>query len=264
VVRLRGVVSAERYKTGGTVSAHPCAGFCSRLNDFIWRTCMNISFSEDEQNVYFRVANFPQEYENVLKGSYFTFDEKGCYKKFDKLIDNIEQVKVNFASNAEEMFAQQGYFKPVLWEDALLSFIEKVKNKNIDWWLTGSCATCVRGINIEPHDVDIMLNSKDIEKINDIFRDYIVEPIIGSKGWVVDYFGVLFMSARIDIAFDPAEWVDSQGKADFGPYASNHLEEIVWKGNIIKVPPIELQLDANKNRQRFDRVRVIEDFLMNR
>lgn len=225
---------------------------------------MKIYFTEDEQSLYFRVAEFTQEYENVLKSSYYTFDENGCFKKFNKSIDNIEQVKVNFASFAEEMFAQQGYFKPVLWEDALLAFIEKVREQDIDWWLTGSCATCVRGINIEPHDVDIMLNSKDIDKIKNIFRDYIVEPIIDSKGWVVDYFGVLFMGARIDLAFDPAEWVDSQGKADFGPYASNHLEEIVWKGNIIKVPPIELQLDANRNRERFDRVKAIEDFLKNK
>lgn len=222
---------------------------------------MNITFSEDEQSIYFRVTDFPKEYESVLKNSYFTFDEYGCYKKFSKSIDNIEQVKTNFAAYAEEMFAQQGYFKPVLWEDALLAFIEKVRGKDIDWWLTGSCATCVRGINIEPHDVDIMLNSKDIEKIKDILCDYIVEPIIDSKGWIVDYFGVLFLNARIDLAFDPAEWVDSQGKADFGPYASNHLEEVVWKGNMIKVPPLQLQLDANKNRQRLDRVKAIEDFL---
>lgn len=225
---------------------------------------MKISFREDEQSIYFVVSDLVQTYESVMKNSFFTYDEQGCYKKFNKPIDNIEHVKNNFASYAEEMFAQQGYFKPVLWEDALLAFIEKVRGKNIDWWLTGSCATCVRGINIEPHDVDIMLKSKDIEKIKDIFHDFIVEPIIDSKGWVVDYFGVLFMNARIDLAFDPQEWVDSQGKADFGPYASNHLEEVSWKGNVIKVPPLELQVHANKNRKRFDRVKAIEDFIMNR
>jgi hypothetical protein len=224
---------------------------------------IKISFSEDEKGVFFKVSDYPKEYEDVLKNSYYSFDEQGCYKKFNKPIDNIEQVKINFASYAEDMFAQQGYFKPVLWEDALLAFIEKVKDKDIDWWLTGSCATCVRGIDIGPHDVDIMLKSKDIEKMKEMFREYIVEPIVDSKGWVVDYFGVLFMNARIDIAFDPQEWVDSQSKADFGPYASNHLEEVVWKGNIIKVPPLKLQLEANKNRQRFDRVKAIENFLLN-
>ncbi len=223
---------------------------------------MNISFREDEQSVYFTISDYPAEYEPVLKGSYYTPEGQGFYKKFDKNIDHMDQIKLNFATYAEEMFAQQGYFRPVQWEKGLLAFIKKIEGKGIDWWLTGSCATRIRGISVEPHDIDIMLQSKDIEKIKKIFEHNIVEPIIDTKGWVVDYFGVLFMDARIDVAFDPQDWVDAEAKADFGPYAGNHLEAVVWQGYTIKVPPLKLQLEANRSRQRWDRVSAIEAFLL--
>lgn len=161
------------------------------------------------------------------------------------------------------MFLQMGHLKEVKWEKALLSFINKVKDYDIEWWLTGSCALAVRGISTMPHDVDIMLNSKDIDKIKNIFSDFIVEPIISSKGWVVDYFGVLFLNTRIDLAFDPQEFVDNPEPSDFGIYAMNNTEMVQWKGNIIKVPPLELQLQVNKRRKRYDRVKTIEDYLKN-
>ncbi|NLM11921.1 MAG: hypothetical protein GX213_14360 [Clostridiaceae bacterium] len=44
------------------------------------------------------------------------------------------------------------------------------------------CVTCLMGIDIQPHDIDIMPDSKNI--INDIFSDYIVEPVRSSKGRV--------------------------------------------------------------------------------
>lgn len=184
-------------------------------------------------------------------------------KKYPKNIDNIDKIKMNFKNYAEEMFLQMGHLKEVKWEKALLSFINKVKDYDIEWWLTGSCALAVRGISTMPHDVDIMLNSKDIDKIKNIFSDFIVEPIISSKGWVVDYFGVLFLNTRIDLAFDPQEFVDNPEPSDFGIYAMNNTEMVQWKGNIIKVPPLELQLQVNKRRKRYDRVKTIEDYLKN-
>lgn len=106
-----------------------------------------------------------------------------------------------------------------------------------------------------------MLNSKDIDKIKSIFGDYIVEPITSSKGWVVDYFGVLFLNARIDLAFDPQNFADKPEPCDFGLYAMNNIETVVWNGNIVKVLPLELQLQVNKRRERYERVKAIEDYL---
>ncbi|MGG7165798.1 hypothetical protein [Clostridium ihumii] len=225
---------------------------------------MNISFKENENNILFVISEYPNEYKSILESQYYSLEHGNFVKKYPKNIDNIDNIKMNFKNYAEEMFLQMGYLKEVQWEKALLSFINKIKGYDIDWWLTGSCALCIRGISVMPHDVDIMLNSKDIGKIKNIFSDFIVEPIISSKGWVVDYFGVLFLNARIDLAFDPQDFVDKPEPSDFGPYARNHIESVLWNGNIVKVPPLELQLQVNRKRKRYDRVKAIEDYLKNK
>jgi hypothetical protein len=222
---------------------------------------LKISFKEDEKNIAFVISEYPDEYKSIIESQYYSFEHGSFVKRYPSNIDNIENVKVNFKKYAEEMFLQMGYLKEVQWEKALLAFIKKANDNDIEWWLTGSCALCVRGIPVIPHDVDIMLNSKDIDKINSIFSDYIVEPITSSKGWVVDYFGVLFLNARIDLAFDPQEFVDKPEPSDFGLYAKNNLEKVIWNGNVIKVPPLDLQLQVNRRRERYDRVKIIENYL---
>ncbi len=222
---------------------------------------MKIFFKEEENNVLFIVSNFSPEYKDVIESSFFSLEDGVYVKRFSKDIENLDIIKSNFEKYAEDMFGQMGYFKKVCWEDALLDFINKVEGTGIDWWLTGSCATCLRGIAVQPHDIDIMLNSKDIGKINDIFADFIVEPIRSTKGWVVSNFGVLFMKARIDLAFDPEDFVDNPEPVDFGPYAMKNLEEIKWNNKIIRIPPLDLQLQVNKRRGRNDRVKAIEDYI---
>lgn len=225
---------------------------------------MNISFREDGNEVAFVVADYLPAHTTALEASYYSFEEGSYVKRFSKDSHNLEDAKGAFARHAEEMFSQIAGLRPVPWEDALLAFIEKIQGTGIDWWLTGSCATCLRGIDLRPHDLDIMLRSKDIDKLNQVFRGHIVEPIRSSQGWVVDYFGVLFLNARIDLAFDPQPFVDDPEPADFGPYAMDHLEEVLWRDHTVRVPPLDLQLRVNQRRGRSDRVRAIRDHLAGR
>lgn len=224
---------------------------------------MKISFEEKDENIIFRVSDFTPEYEKVLKMCFYQNDGNNYIKTYPQKIKNIEKIKNYYFNNAFEMFSQLGYFKPIPWEKALNEFCLKIKNTGIDWWLTGSCAACIRGIKLNPHDIDIMINSKDVERIADIFSDYIIEPIIDTQGWVTKDFGVLFLHARIDIASDPQERLDNPEPVDCGPYAQNHLETVFWNGHNIKVPPLKLQLYVNKIRNRTDRAALIEKFMNN-
>lgn len=222
---------------------------------------MKFSIEECDDDIIFRIYDFDSKYENVLKMCFYQFDEGSYIKRFPKETRYIDKIKTHFVHNAQAMFDQLGYFKPIPWEKALLEFIEKVEDTEIDWWLTGSCATCIRGIPFAPHDIDIMVDSKDVDRISALFSDYLIEPIIDTKGWVTKDFGVLFFHVRIDIASDPQESLDDPEPADCGPYAKRNLEELVWNGHKIRVPPLELQLNVNRRRERFDRVALIEDYM---
>jgi hypothetical protein len=221
---------------------------------------MKISFEECDDNIIFRIYDFDIKYENVLKMCFYQNDGNSYIKRFPKDTKYIEKIKSHFLNNAQEMFDQLGYFKPIPWEKALLEFVKRV-GTDIDWWLTGSCAACIRGIPLEPHDVDIMVDSKDVERISDIFSDYLIEPIIDTNGWLTKDFGVIFLYARIDIASDPQDSLDDPEPVDCGPYAKRNLEELVWNGYIIKIPPLELQLNVNRRRERHDRVELIEEYM---
>ncbi len=222
---------------------------------------MNITFQERGCDIIFIISNYDIKYEPVLKMCYFEKEGNSFIKKYNKNIRNIQIIKNNFLNHAEEMFSQLGYFTNIPWEDALLEFIKRVEGKNINWWLTGSCACCIRGIKLNPHDVDIMVDSKDVEKLNELFLDCMVEPLVDTNGWVTKDFGVLFKQARIDIASDPSSILDEPTPIDCGPYARAHLEAVMFKGYKVLVPPLTLSLNVNKKRKRLERVKLIEDFI---
>jgi len=223
---------------------------------------LKIEFEKHGKDILFKVSEFEPEYERVFEMCFYKKEGNSYVKSFSKSIKNIDKIMDYYFKNAEKMFNQLGYFSQIPWEKALLEFVKRLDGKNMDWWLTGSCATCIRGIDFNPHDVDIMINSKDIPQIEDLFSDRIIEPIIDSAGWVTKDFGVLFLHARIDIASDPVESLDNPQPVDCGPFANNNLEEVVWNGFKIKVPPLNLQLYTNKIRKRYERAKKIEEFLL--
>ena len=222
---------------------------------------MKLSSFDYEGKIRFTISEFDKKYDDILKMCFY-HEEKGVYyKEFSRDYPYLEQVRKNFRKNGKKMFDQLGYFAKVPWEKALLSFCRIIEGHNIDWWLTGSCATCLREIDFQPHDIDIMIHSKDVGKISDIFSTYLIEPIIDTNGWVTKDFGVIFLYARIDIASDPVKSLDDPIPIDCGPTAKNNLEIINWKGYTIKIPPILYQLNANRLRGREERVKMIETYL---
>jgi hypothetical protein len=135
---------------------------------------------------------------------------------------------------------------------------------NIKWWLTGSSALYVRGLNIIPHDVDVMTYFSEKEKIAAAVFNNIIEPFHFVSGWVVKGFGVVDYGCRIDYAFEPENYVDANGYCDFGPYAENHLEEIIWHGRKIFIPDVNLHIMPNVNRNRMNVVNAINDYIENK
>lgn len=221
---------------------------------------MNLTTEEKDGLVYFRICKFNPKYIPVFEMCYYLEDDRGFYKVYPADYPFIELIRQNFVQNGEAMFNQLGYFSAIPWEDGLLAFANRIAATDIFWWLTGSCAPCLRGIAIKPHDVDIMVNSSDIPALIDLFKDHIFEPIINTEGWVAKDFGVLFMNCRIDIASDPASFVDEPEPADFGLYAKANLESIDWQGHQILVPPLHLSIAVNKKRERWDRVSLMQEF----
>ena len=222
---------------------------------------MTLSSYENEGYIRFAISKFDDKYRKILKMCFYEEENEIFYKDFPKDYPHMDKIRANFVKNGIKMFNQLGYFTEIPWEKALIAFCQIIRKHDIDWWLTGSCAACLRGIDFYPHDVDIMIDSKDVCKISNIFSAYLFEPIVNTNGWVTKDFGVLFLHARIDIASDPVNSLDDPIPVDCGPAARENLEKIDWNGYAIKIPPIAYQLNANRLRGRTERVKKIEGFL---
>jgi hypothetical protein len=144
---------------------------------------------------------------------------------------------------------------------ALAWIADRHAEAGIDWWLTGSAALYVRGIDLLPHDIDVMSYLREAEALAPIVEGSIVEPFQRVSDWVVKGFGVIDRGVRVDVAFEPEAWVDGQGIVDFGPTAEQHLEEVAWRGRTLRVPEVTTHLRPNEARGRLDRVALIRAYL---
>ena len=212
-------------------------------------------------DVTYRLIDFESFYEEAFRMCYYEKDDDGYFKKFPLSYRYTDQVMSRFEKYAETMFDQLLYRIPVPWENALELFCRRVQNSGLFWWLTGSCASCIRGIDLNPHDVDIMIDSRQCSLVEDLFSQEIIEPLRDTSGWVTKDFGVLFLEARIDIASDPSPKLDYPEPSDCGPSALASLETALWRGYEIKVPPLELQISVNRRRERWQRAEKIAAFL---
>ncbi|WP_440947325.1 hypothetical protein ACSAZL_03355 [Methanosarcina sp. T3] len=82
------------------------------------------------------------------------------------------------------MLDKLGYFAPAPWEKALTEFFKETRGTNIARWLTGSCAACIRGIKMNPHDMDIVIDFGGVNEITDVFSDCLIEPVVDTNGWL--------------------------------------------------------------------------------
>jgi hypothetical protein len=228
---------------------------------------MKVHITETEENVEYRVLERESVSDETLTGMFYALKDgvwsKGYPKAALMFPQDLARMQANFNAYIETELHQERRTLADL--DAALEWLcAEFEQRGVRWWLVGSVALYVRGLAVKPHDIDVMLEKSEIEKIREMVAPHIVEPFHHVTGWVVKGFGVVDYRYRIDFAFEPEEWVDGQGPVDFGPYAQARIEPVTWHGHEILVPPIELQIAPNKARGRSERVELIRQYLASR
>jgi hypothetical protein len=117
----------------------------------------------------------------------------------------------------------------------------------------------VRGIPVTPRDVDFA--AADGERVANAFSDVLVEPPIFDPDWVADWFGRTWMGAIVEWAADVHPEIDDwRTPQESGPEAQAALEEVEWRGRVIRVTPLAKQLAVSESRGLHDRVEAIHRF----
>lgn len=222
---------------------------------------MLITVNRTAHEVEFRLANVPEAYKATLRNEYYREEGDLFLKAYPRDTVYIENIVSNLTAGAEAMLAQLSGSQPAPWRQALAAFAARTREAGIDWFLTGSAVLALRGLAVEPKDINVVLSMQDLRTVRDMFKEHMVTPVAECSDWVAKGYGMLFLHSTVTLAFDTDPCLDVPLPIDAGPYAKAHLETLFWEGFALKVPPLELLLNINKLRGRYERVELIEGYL---
>jgi hypothetical protein len=61
--------------------------------------------------------------------------------------------------------------------DALKIIVDKFKGKFISWTLIGSMSLAIQGVDVQAHDIDILTDIENADKIADVLKEFVIEPM---------------------------------------------------------------------------------------
>jgi hypothetical protein len=211
--------------------------------------------------ISFIIADLDPAYHDAVRELYYSPVEEGFAKNYPADTPHLDRIYQNFEQYAEEMVLQTAQVRSVPWEKALFAFLQIIEDKRIDWWLTGSAALAVRGLDITPRDLDLIVDNASAPKLGELLLDYLVEPVLPSTGWIGNWFGRAFLHVRLEWVGGVHASVDTPHVSDFGPTAASRLEVVNWHGEGIRVPTLDLQLQVSERRGLTGRAEKIKRML---
>jgi hypothetical protein len=202
---------------------------------------------ESGDKFIFCVENVDEKYIENVEGAWFKKDGNKYIKEYPNAnaIKNKEIIKNNFKGLGESMFKSDGN-----WKNSLKIFAEKCMKENIKWYITGSTSEAIIGVEIIPHDIDIVVNVDDFYKIEEKFIEYLIEPFVDNKGtWVVQYFGRICIDG---IMFDI---VADKNRFEY------EWDDTIWERYKVKMEPLCKRYEIEKKRNREERIKRIEEYM---
>lgn len=219
---------------------------------------MKTNFVQDGEQAWFIVTDVDPDLHQAVKHLGYEATPWGGYgRSYPVDTPDIEAIYANFAASAEALILQKAGRMDVPWKSALEAFLVRVAPYPIRWWMTGSTALAIRGIPIEPGDIDIVaFTADDGIRLDQLFQDKITEPT--HSDWIAHRLTRTFLGARVGWIADLNECnAEQAGLLEAG----RRVESVLWHGYTVLVPPPMLQLQMNERRGRTNRVQYIREWL---
>jgi hypothetical protein len=173
---------------------------------------------------------------------------------------NVDRTFRTFERHILELLEQTARQRPAPWDEALAELATRLDRTGAEWFVCGSAALAVRGIDVEPRDVDFV--TSDHARTAEAMADALIEPPLHDTDgrWVASWFGRAFLGARVEWVADVHAGHDTSGPNEIGSAAAAGLERVRWNGRTLLLSPLNLQLAANEQRGLHERVRAIRRF----
>jgi hypothetical protein len=201
-------------------------------------------------------------FKEVLPGLAYQAFEGGFARSFPADAPDIERIYRNFDCHIEELLEQTAGRRRVPWEDALSELAARLDGTGIDWFVVGSAALAVRGIDVGPRDVDFV--TTDHARVVAALADALIEPPLydSDRDWIAAWFARAFLGARVEwVAEVYPDYDDWGAPNEIGPAATARLEHVRWNRRSLLLSPLDVQLAVNEKRGLDDRVGAIRRFV---
>lgn len=223
--------------------------------------CLVIEWQDKGEEVIFLINTSIKKYRAALRKLQYPELEEGFGRSFPKDIPHLDKYFKRFRKIALEMLKQTTDEVPTPWEKTLIAFMKLIGSNPLHWWVTGSCALALYGVEISPRDIDLVTNYESALKLGELLDDYIYEPVIEPQDWFCKWFGRAFLHMRIEWIGGVYEDESIQIQKDFGYLAEKQLQNIKWRNYVIKVPPLKTLLEQTERRGLDSRAEKIKKML---
>ncbi len=135
---------------------------------------------------------------------------------------------------------------------------KRLEDNKIKWALVGSTNMQLQGMDVQPHDLDVVVQLKDLEKTREIFSDYNasavkeLKPLTDEPAW------------EVRMKIDDVE-VQIFSQSDTGEYVSKLLTDKLTKIKLenVEIPCFTLEAEAQTYAEtnREHKAHLIQEFL---
>ena len=137
-----------------------------------------------------------------------------------------------------------------------LEIIQKIKNRideDTKWAVIGSTGLFLQGVDVEPHDIDIITDRKGAFKIGEEFREHVKKPVEYSEnGRFRSYYGKLEIKGiEVEVMGELEKKV--RGRWDGIEKLEKMIVEKDIQGNLIPVIRLEKELEEYNKMGRTEK-----------
>lgn len=192
-------------------------------------------------------------------------DDSAFVRSFPFEAPGLQESYLRFKLTLEDMLAQASGRRIPPWEEALDAVARRLAAMRVNWFLTGSAALAVRGIDVVPRDLDLV--TADAPRTAEALGDVQIEPLTARRAGssIARFSGRAFLRTRIEwlAEVDPAVDVYASPN-EHGPAAAARLDVVRWADHDLSLVPADLQLQVAERRGLHERAEAIRDYLLDR
>jgi hypothetical protein len=201
-------------------------------------------------------------YRRALRDLDFEELADGFVRSFPAEARGLHESYVRFKLTLQDVLDQAAGRRLPPWDEALDTVALRLSAARADWFLAGSAALAVRGIDVVPRDLDLVV--ADAARAVEALADVQIEPVTVNRpgSWIARWFGRGFLRARVEWIADVDPAIDTYAfPNEFGPRAASRLETVRWNDHDLAVTPLDVQLAVTEHRGLAGRAEAIRDFL---